>query len=105
MGKPSRDKGQRGEREFAAFLRDQGYDARRGVQFSGGPDSPDIVCEALPIHWEVKRVERLQWQSAYDQATAEKGEGETPIVAHKRNHGEWMVTLKAADFFRLLREQ
>ena len=32
----SRNKGKRGEREFAALLREHGFDARRGQQFAGG---------------------------------------------------------------------
>ena len=35
----SRRKGKVGEREFAALLREHGFDARRGQQFSGSPDS------------------------------------------------------------------
>ena len=32
----SKQKGARGEREFAEFLRDRGIEAGRGQQFSGG---------------------------------------------------------------------
>ena len=39
----SREKGKRGERELAAKLREHGYDCRRGVQYQGGPDSPDVI--------------------------------------------------------------
>ena len=55
----SKLKGGRGEREFAALCRDEGYeDTKRGQQFQGGADSPDV--KGLPgIHIEVKRVERL----------------------------------------------
>ena len=57
MGRKSREKGKRGEREFAKYCRDHGYDCRRGQQYSGlGGD--DVV--GLPnIHIEVKRTERL----------------------------------------------
>lgn len=34
----SRQKGKVGEREFASLLREHGFDARRGQQFSGGAD-------------------------------------------------------------------
>lgn len=34
----SRNKGKRGEREFALLLREQGFDVRRGQQFAGGTD-------------------------------------------------------------------
>ena len=56
----SRTKGKVGEREFAALLREHGFDARRpGQQFSGSPESPDsnVSDAALPwLHVEVKRV-------------------------------------------------
>lgn len=56
----SKRKGKVGEREFAALLREHGFDARRGVQFSGGADSPDVVSDALAwLHIEVKRTQAL----------------------------------------------
>ena len=39
----SRRKGKEGELEVARILRDHGYDSRRGVQYSGSPDSPDVT--------------------------------------------------------------
>ena len=66
MGKASREKGKRGERELAGRLREYGYDARRGQQYSG-MDGDDVV--GLPgIHIECKRVERLDLYAAMDQA-------------------------------------
>jgi len=56
MSKMSREKGKRGEREFCELLREHGFDARRGQQFAGGPDSPDVVTDC-PCHFEVKRTE------------------------------------------------
>ena len=59
-GRKSRNKGQRGEREFASELRRLfGIDARRGVQYCGGADSPDVITDFDEIHFEVKRTERL----------------------------------------------
>ena len=46
----SRQKGARGERELAAVFTTAGFPARRGQQFSGSPDSPDIVVEGLPLN-------------------------------------------------------
>lgn len=43
-----RAKGARGERQWRDELRSNGYEARRGQQFCGSPESPDVVCEALP---------------------------------------------------------
>jgi Holliday junction resolvase len=99
----SRAKGNRGERAWRDELRANGYDARRGQQFSGSPDSPDVICDALSwLHFEVKCVERLNIEDAMEQARRDSGL-KTPIVAHKRNHRRWLVTLDAEDFFKFLR--
>ena len=99
----SREKGKRGERLWRDELRANGYDARRGQQFCGSPDSPDVICDALPgIHFEVKCVERLNIEEAMDQARRDC-DVKTPFVAHKRNHRRWLVTMDAETFFRLLR--
>ena len=56
----SRRKGARGERQWRDELRANGYCARRGQQFCGSAESPDVICDSLPwIHFEVKAVERL----------------------------------------------
>lgn len=100
----SRQKGARGEREWSAYLRDYGIDARRGQQFSGSPDSPDVVSEMLDpyIHVEVKRVERLQIEQAVAQAERDCGKGRAPVVAHRKNRTPWLVTMRACDFVPML---
>lgn len=99
----SRDKGKRGEREFAALLREHGFDAKRGQQFSGSPESPDVVSDALAwLHVEVKRVQNLNLTDACVQAEGDCG-GKPWIVAHRRNHASWLITMRAETFFRLLR--
>jgi len=99
----SREKGKRGERQWRDELRAQGYAARRGEQFSGSPDSPDVVCEELRwIHFEVKAVERLNIEDAMDQARRDSAE-KIPIVAHRRNFRPWLVTMTAEVFFKFLR--
>ncbi len=101
----SRQKGARAERRFRDVLRAEGYlKARRGRQFCGGPDSPDVVCPELDfIHWEIKAVERLNIEDAMDQARRD-GARKIPVVAHKRNHRRWLVTMEAEFFFDLIRE-
>ena len=70
----SREKGKRGERQWRDELRANGYCARRGQQFAGSAESPDVVCDELPwIHFEVKAVERLNVQDAMDQARHDCG--------------------------------
>jgi hypothetical protein len=100
----SRNKGKVGEREFASLLRENGFDARRGQQFSGSPDSPDVVSDALAwLHFEIKRVQNLNLADACAQAEGDCG-GKPWIVAHRRNHAPWLITMRAEFFFELLRE-
>lgn len=96
----SRAKGARGERLWRDVLREAGYtSARRGQQFSGSSDSPDVKCDDLPeVHWEVKCVENLNLRTAMEQATRDAGEGQIPIVAHKKNNQPWLITLPANEF-------
>jgi Holliday junction resolvase len=99
----SREKGKRGERQWRDELRANGYDARRGQQFCGSPDSPDVVCDQLRwAHFEVKAVEKLNVQDAMDQACRDAGD-KVPLVAHKRNFRPWLVTMTGEIFFQFLR--
>ena len=103
MGKASRDKGKRGERELAGILRDYGYDCRRGQQFCGSNGDADVV--GLPgIHIECKRVERLDLYGAVEQAKRDAKEEELPVVMHRRNNCEWLVTMPLEDWMSMYRE-
>lgn len=102
MGKMSKEKGKRGEREVAELLRENGWNARRGQQFTGGEDSPDVVHCIPGVHIEVKRSETLQLYSALKQAKDDAKDGDMPTVWHRRNGQDWVVILPAKDFFRLL---
>ena len=100
----SRNKGKVGEREFAALLRENGFDARRGQQFSGSPDSPDIVSDALGwLHVEVKRVQTLNLAEACAQAKRDSC-GKPWIVAHRKNRGPWFITMDSDALYKLLRQ-
>lgn len=106
----SRAKGCRGERQFRDVLRAAGYcDARRGQQFSGGNESPDVVCPELPsIHWEVKFVNAGNPYVWMEQAIRDSNGGGivpslTPIVAHKRNGKEWLAVLRMEDLLEIIR--
>jgi len=99
----SRDKGKRGELELAHWLTDHGYPAHRGQQFSGGNDSPDVVCPALPFHIECKRVEAGNPYDWLAQATRDAlGTNKTPVVFHRRNDREWVVVLTAEELLKLI---
>lgn len=102
MKHPKR-KGCAGEREAASFLREHGFaNARRGQQFCGGPDSPDVT--GVPgWHLEVKRVERLNLRDAAAQAAGDCG-GKPWCILHRWNHGPWLATVRAEDWLALVRE-
>ena len=87
----SRAKGKRGELDFCRFLGDHGFPARRGQQFAGGTDSPDVVCPSMPdVHHEVKRTERLHLHDALDQAIRD-AVTKLPIVWYRRNGYGWVA--------------
>lgn len=100
----SRSKGKRGELELSSFLKDNGFDARRGQQFKGTKDSPDIVSDAitaLGFHIECKRVEAGNLYNWLEQAEADAGDL-TPIVMHRRNDKRWVAILDLEDFLLML---
>lgn len=93
----SRQKGARGEREAAAaWSTVMGVQARRGQQFAGGTDSPDVVSDLKDIHLEVKRVEAGNPYWWVEQAERDCG-GKIPVVLHKRNRKDWLLICRLAD--------
>ena len=96
----SREKGAAGERELANILKEHGYDTRRGQQFCGANGDADVV--GLPgIHIECKRVERLDLYAAMEQAERDSREGETPVVMHRKNRQDWLVTMRLSDWLEM----
>lgn len=102
----SRDKGARGEKEIAALLRQWGFpSARRGQQYSGSPESPDIKGGPGGWHIEVKRVECFNAYDAIEQAKRDAGDDERPVVLHRRNGKEWLAVMPIDAWLRLLGAQ
>lgn len=101
----SRSKGAAGEREGAReWARVVGTTARRGQQFHGGSDSPDIVHGlGDTIHIEVKRTERGNPYVWLDQAVRDSG-GKIPLVLHRRNNKPWLVIVRLDDVTRFAKE-
>ncbi len=105
MGGMSRQKGKRGEREAAAELGALlGCDARRGVQYQGGPDSPDVVLDGVAIHVEAKRTERLSLWPAIEQAKADAPAGSVALVWHRCNRRESVIVVETARLLELAYE-
>ena len=105
MGKMSRVKGAKGEREIAKILRESGLDpnAERGQQRKGGPESPDVKT-CLPIHFEVKRTEQPKLYKAYAQAQDESAQVSIPVVVHRKNGEKWMAFLSLEHLIKIIRE-
>lgn len=100
----SRKKGKNGELELARILREHGYEARRGQQYSGANGDADVI--GLPgIHIECKRVERLNISDAMTQSMADARQGEMPAVFHRKNCEPWKVTMLLEDWLRLYGNQ
>ena len=97
MGKMSRDKGKRYERELASQLRGYGFDARRSAQYAGNTgEAADVV--GLPgIHIEAKHVETMrlyEWMSQAIHDAGEAGRGDLPAVFHRKNGEKTLVTMR-----------
>lgn len=103
MGKMSREKGKRFEREIANYLKERGYDARRSAQFCGKTgDAADVV--GIPgVHIEAKHVEAMRLYDWIDQAVrdSEAGQDGLPCVFHKKNNAEVLVTMRLKDWIKL----
>jgi len=101
MGARSKRKGCRGEREAAAEIaRLFRVEARRGRQYCGDPEAPDIRTAIAGVHFEVKRCEVLRLYAALEQAIQDAGEN-IPVVLHRANGRPWVAILRLEDLPRL----
>jgi hypothetical protein len=116
MGKPSRDKGARGEREVAAIFQAAGFDCARTPN-SGGLHVPgDLVWKSLTqdparsamrapaftLHVETKRTETFH-RSFIRQAEAEAPQGTVPVLCWRPSREPWRCMLPLTDFVTILR--
>lgn len=106
MGKPSRDKGKRGEREAAKALRDTGlfpHAQRSYHQSRDGGDEADLENTG-PLWVEVKRQKRPNIHAALAQAIEEsEGTGRFPCVLSRREREPWNITMRLEDLAEWIR--
>lgn len=99
----SKQKGARGERMLAAELTRAGFLARRGVQYQGSCDSPDIVCPDLARwHWEVKFTEQCRLCDWLNQVEMDRN-GKPYIIAWRRRRGPWIALLDLSALLELIK--
>ena len=101
MGAKSKRKGKRGELEAAAEIRRLfGVEARRGRQYQGTDESPDVLAAIPDVHFEVKRTESLRLHDALTQAMEDAGQS-VPVVLHRANRQPWLAIVRLDDLPRL----
>lgn len=104
----SKKKGARGERLWRDELNANGLsgsyrDGQQGYGVTGSGYHPDIMCPMLPVaHFEVKNTQNLNVRKAMQQSIDDAGSDRVPIVAWKKNHQPWLVTMLADDWIRLV---
>lgn len=98
----SRAKGAREERGAASEIREYGFQARRGQQFRGGSDSPDVITD-LPIHLEVKAREQMSHSQLYEwlDQCRDESDGKMPVLITKRNRCDRLATLRSIDLWTI----
>lgn len=104
MSKSQRDKGARGEREICDILSGRyGVPVKRNL--GQARDSGDDITFG-EITWEVKRRKSFatiyQWMQQAAMAAVEKNT--IPVVVHRADNAEWLVTLHILDFLHLADE-
>ncbi len=107
MGKMSKEKGKRFERQVAGLFNNYGYDARRSAQFKGNTGQAGDV-EGVPyIHIECKHQERMNLYDWMEQSVADaaaEGMDTLPVVVHKANNKPILVTMAFDDWVNLYNE-
>lgn len=104
MAVNSKEKGKRFERLLAGRFREYGYNCRRTNQYCGNTgDAADVI--GLPgIHVEAKHQEKMQLYDWMEQAKRDAtagGKENIPVVFHKKNNHEILVTMQFETFMDL----
>ena len=105
MAVNSKRKGKEFELKLARLFREYGYNARRTSQYCGNSgDASDVV--GLPgLHIEAKARERMELYDWMAQAKRDaEGTGKYPVVFHKKNNANILVTMEFDDFMEIYRE-
>ena len=96
----TRRKGATFERTVAERLRELWPEAKRGFQFRGGDEAPDV--QGTPFFVECKHRARVYVAKAMAEAVADS-DGRPPVVIWKENHGVELVTMRLDDWLALVK--
>lgn len=102
----ARNKGKRGELEFCqAFESVTGIPMKRNwtQSFAGGGKCNPDVKGFDRAHFEVKRTEAVHFFKWVGQVLSDCAH-RIPVIAHKRNRGDWWVMLRLEDLPMFSRE-
>lgn len=104
----SRAKGARFERLLASKFREYGYKkARRSAQYCGNTGEAADIVNLPGIHIEAKHQETMRlydWISQAKRDAEAGGENRLPVVFHKKNNADILVTMTIDDWFCLYNE-
>lgn len=102
----SRRKGKKGELEAAGEWNRlvPNAHARRSQQHSGTESASDLISPGTPHLWlEVKRVQALNLQAVMEKSLEQCG-GLAPVVLHRKNDADWLVTFRLEDIKRFVQQ-
>ncbi len=112
-GRTSRRKGKRGERLACAALQDAtGLEWRRGLSQTrgGGAESPDVECDELEWHVEVKYAARPNIRAALEQAERDAPPHRIPVAlvryvdpAHPST-ADWILAIRLGSLRGLVKQ-
>ena len=100
-GKASKRKGENGEREVQAILREHGYATAHRNLGSGSAGGGDLADAIPDVHIEAKRHERVALPQWWRQACADARPTDSVWVVHRGNQQPLMVTLLLTDLVPL----
>lgn len=104
----SKQKGAKFERKLAARFREYGYsDAERTAQYCGKTGQAADVTGLPLIHVEAKHQEKMylyDWIAQAKRDAEAGGKGLLPVVFHKKNNAEILVSMELDTFMQIYRE-
>ena len=86
------------------LIKASGIPARRGQQYEGSSDSPDVIAGGIlsGVHIEVKRVQAGNLYNWLAQSKTDADITKLAMVAHKRNGKQWVAIMDFSEFLVLM---